>query len=43
MRLSFSFYEAVALGLKDQEPDLFKEQKALLDDMRKIIMEELNG
>jgi hypothetical protein len=43
MRLSFLFYEAVALGLKEKEPELFEEQSEVLNDMKKLIMEELGS
>lgn len=41
MHLSFLFYEAVALGLAEKEPELFDEQLKVLNEMRKIVMDEL--
>ena len=40
IRLLFLYYEAVSLGLRDKEPELFDEQFRMLDEMRKAILEE---
>jgi hypothetical protein len=40
MHLLFLFYEAVALGLREKEPELFDEQLKVLNEMRDMILRE---
>lgn len=40
MNLSFLYYEAVAYGLRDKEPEFFDEQLRVLNEMRDVILEE---
>ena len=40
MHLLFLFYEGVALGLREKEPELFDEQLKVLNEMRDMILRD---